>query len=668
MTTYTVLPGSPITGRVLEDGDIQNINRNGRTTDTVINSGGIENNNGGRTLNTSVNNGGVQNNNAGITSNTSINFGGVQNNRNSAVGTIINNGGVQNNYSGITSNTTINNGGVQIISGGLASNTTINNGGVQSVLYPGKAASTTVAGGTMYVGDHTVATDTVVTAGGKVYVGTSAQLNRFQVSSGGYVSLGSAGQLGLTDNIIYAGGSLVLGSPDNLGTVYLEGGHLTVSGLENGGVLTTRIQTLDQDESYIEFVGIYPNDVKSVDYVNAGGSSTNNNVTLTLNNGEKITITVAGAKETGYELGVGPDGYLTYSACFLMGTLIRTVCGEVAVEDICVGDEVLTFDWQQEKEVVRKVRWVGRQNMTVKTYLPDDEAGYPVRVLKDAVSEGVPHKDLLVTPEHCLFFEGKFVPVRMLINGISIYYDKEITEYDYFHIETEEHSVIWANAMLTESYLDTGNRGQFKQKKGDFFLFALPTKSNQIKDWKKDAAAELTVARNYVEPLYHQLVQRGISMGLPMVQTQQTALTNDPNLHLITSTGLVIQPKSNQEGRYFFVIPDNIGYVYLVSRTSRPSDVIGPFVDDRRHLGVLVGDIHILTKTQIIPITTHLEQPELQGWDIIEDEPCRWTNGKALLNIEQNYQQQCVLVVNIIASNHYRIEEDKQDLILSKIA
>ncbi|PHY94849.1 hypothetical protein CSR02_04105, partial [Acetobacter pomorum] len=102
------------------------------------------------------------------------------------------------------------------------------------------------------------------------------------------------------------------------------------------------------------------------------------------------------------------------------------------------------------------VIWVGKAHATVRPELTDDEAGWPVRILKDAIADGVPYKDMLITAEHCMFFKGKLVPVRMLVNGVSIFYDKSITSYDYYHVETEQHSVITADGMLTESYLDTG--------------------------------------------------------------------------------------------------------------------------------------------------------------------------------------------------------------------
>ncbi|ATI12916.1 hypothetical protein CPF11_11035 [Acetobacter pomorum] len=188
--------------------------------------------------------------------------------------------------------------------------------------------------------------------------------------------------------------------------------------------------------------------------------------------------------------------------CFLSCSMIRTPEGDVAVEDIQIGDEVLAFDWKNNKEVTRPVVWVGKAHAVVRPGLPDDEAGYPVRVLKDAIADGVPYKDMLITAEHCLFFEDRFVPVRMLVNGVSIFYDKSITSYDYYHVETEQHSVIQADGMLTESYLDTGNRSSFRQ------TGTVVTLRGAVQSWEKNAGAPLGVERSFVEPLFQKLEAR----------------------------------------------------------------------------------------------------------------------------------------------------------------
>ncbi|NLI27574.1 MAG: hypothetical protein GX413_09340, partial [Acetobacter sp.] len=124
-------------------------------------------------------------------------------------------------------------------------------------------------------------------------------------------------------------------------------------------------------------------------------------------------------------------------SCFLTGCMLQTVLGLKAVEDVQIGDEIITFDHQNSTDVIQPVVWVGKTHARALPDLSDDMAGYPVRILKDAIADGLPVKDMLITPEHCLFLDGKFVPVRMLVNGVSIFYDKSITSYDYYHIETE---------------------------------------------------------------------------------------------------------------------------------------------------------------------------------------------------------------------------------------
>lgn len=144
------------------------------------------------------------------------------------------------------------------------------------------------------------------------------------------------------------------------------------------------------------------------------------------------------------------------AACFCRGSRIRTSRGDIPVEEIQIGDHIVAFDDDVTKGTIRQVTWVGRSRAVVRKRLPDDEAGYPVRLLKGAIAHDVPYKDMLITSEHCLFLDGRFVPVRILVNGRSIFFDKSIESYDYYHVETEKHSVIMADGVLTESYLGSG--------------------------------------------------------------------------------------------------------------------------------------------------------------------------------------------------------------------
>ncbi|MGF1276562.1 Hint domain-containing protein [Acetobacter pasteurianus] len=311
--------------------------------------------------------------------------------------------------------------------------------------------------------------------------------------------------------------------------------------------------------------------------------------------------------------------------CFLAGTMIRTCAGEVAIENIQIGDEIITFDGRSGGQTVRPVVWVGKAHAIVRPGLPDDEAGYPVCVIKDAIADGVPYKDMLITSEHCLFFEGRFVPVRILVNGSTIFYDKSITSYDYYHVETDQHSVIIADGMLTESYLDTGNRRAFRQK-GKVAALRINTKS-----WEHNAGAPLCVERSFVEPLFHKLKARENTVFGCSVPTEQAELTEDPNLHLVTQAGAVIRPVRQDGQRYSFMLPANTQFVRIVSHASRPADVIGPFVDDRRQMGVAVADMYFTTAQKLHPITAHLQADKPEGWHDTDWTDCAWTNGNAVL-------------------------------------
>ncbi|CAI3959958.1 Large exoprotein involved in heme utilization or adhesion (FhaB) (PDB:4RM6) [Commensalibacter communis] len=687
-----VLYGTAFNTTVFDDG-VQAVSSGGVAISATVNDGGRQYVYSGAVASNTTVSGKVLNgstywgyqivSSGGVASNTTVSNGGSQVLYGTAFNTTVSDDGVQTVSSGgVASDTTVFDGGIQeVLSDGVTSNTTVSNGGRQNV--QGVARDTIVSNGGqqhLYIGG--VASNTIVYSGGsQTLYGTAFNTTVFDggrqtvysggiasntiVNDGGYQEVRSGGKISGTTTLNMGGSATIY--PDAGGRIDLVGdtnGGLTISGLANGGTVTTVVTVIDGfngagagNSDAIHLAGINQSDVVKVEYPSA------DQVKFTLKNGQIIILNITGARDAGYTLGTGSDGSLTYEVCFLTGSMIRTVAGEIAVEDVHIGDEVLTFDWQHNKEISRSVRWVGHKTVRVKAHLNDDEAGYPVRVLKDAVADGVPYKDLLITPEHCLFFDGKFIPVRMLVNGASIYYDRSITDYTYYHIETEEHSVIWADGMLTESYLDTGNRRQFIQH-GNYAVF---NPAAEAKSWDQDASAILTVQRQDVEPIYHTLVQRSAAMEVTMVP-ETKELTNDPDLCLVTPTGLVLQPLLNRDGRYSFNLPEDVNAVHLVSRVSRPSDVIGSFVDDRRYLGVLVGEIYVLTAHSVDMITEHLEQQDLQGWDVIEQTPCRWTNGNALLMMPQNYPNKRILVVHVLAAGPYIIDQSEKDNAIEQVA
>ena len=170
--------------------------------------------------------------------------------------------------------------------------------------------------------------------------------------------------------------------------------------------------------------------------------------------------------------------------------------------------------------------------------------------------------------------------------------------------------------------------------------------------------APLEVSIDFVQPLYQAILDRAVAQGVPAHQPDPV-LTSDPGLYLLTDRGTVLENRSVNPGVAKFALPSGVHSVRLVSRNARPSDTIGPFVDDRRCLGVLVGAVTLFASQTAVDITTHLEQ-DLPGWHASEHGPVRWTNGFAFLPLPENsVTHGSSLAIEVRAVTVYRLEEDE---------
>lgn len=349
------------------------------------------------------------------------------------------------------------------------------------------------------------------------------------------------------------------------------------------------------------------------------------------------------------------------AACFCRGSRIRTARGDIPIEEIQIGDHIVVFDDDVTKGTTRQVTWVGQSRAVVRSRLPNDEAGYPVRLLKGAIAHNVPYKDMLITSEHCLFLDGRFVPVRMLVNGRSIFFDKSIASYDYYHVETEDHSVIMADGVLTESYFDTGNRFAFKQNGP-----VVSMRQSRNLTWD-DAAAPLDVSRHFVEPLFRRLQSRADRVE-HAGRSQATFLTHEDGLRLVTETGRLLHPIRKVKDRVMFKIPAGVRSVRILSNASRPCDVIGPFVDDRRMLGVLVGYIELFESDTTTTLISHLQDVDLSGWNTIENGAMRWTDGSALLPLcSRSVGSTAIMALQIHSAGPYLASDSCSDLVTVQV-
>jgi hypothetical protein len=135
---------------------------------------------------------------------------------------------------------------------------------------------------------------------------------------------------------------------------------------------------------------------------------------------------------------------------FMAGTWIRTPGGVVAVEALRPGDAVLTADGR-----VDVVHRLCRQTVAP---LSGDPAGLlPVRLRAGALGEGVPRRDLLLSPHQAVLIDGVLVQAGALVNGSSIVRCAEMSAAVVYHqVEPVAHAPILAEDVPTATVVDAG--------------------------------------------------------------------------------------------------------------------------------------------------------------------------------------------------------------------
>src|SRR5215213_3438471 len=148
-------------------------------------------------------------------------------------------------------------------------------------------------------------------------------------------------------------------------------------------------------------------------------------------------------------------GWFDTFRCFMSGTRIRTPAGEVAVEELRIGDAVVTADGK-----VQLVKWIGRQ--TVSMLFADPVRVLPIRIAAGALGNNVPCRDLLVSPDHALLVDAILVNAGALVNGVTITRASDVPQtFTYYHVELPDHSLILAENTPAETFIDNVERRAF---------------------------------------------------------------------------------------------------------------------------------------------------------------------------------------------------------------
>jgi Hint domain len=211
------------------------------------------------------------------------------------------------------------------------------------------------------------------------------------------------------------------------------------------------------------------------DTIDIAGLTLTPNETLTLGPdgvltipGTTDTVTFTGASELDSAT-LSPDGEggteITDTLCYLRGTRILTTTGEVPVEDIHIGDSLVS-----RFGAIRPVKWIGRQSYDLR-FVRDNKAKLPVCIQAGALGEKMPARDLFVSPGHSILLDGTLVLASKLVNGLTITQaaDEAPARIEYFQIEFDAHDCVIAEGIWSETYADApGMRAQFHNA-GEFY-------------------------------------------------------------------------------------------------------------------------------------------------------------------------------------------------------
>ena len=334
---------------------------------------------------------------------------------------------------------------------------------VDSLTLDADAVLTTQSGGSLSIGNY-------------LSVGTGATLTVNGEMTADDDSAGS-----VNDGLIVAAGPYLDFRFDLSGT-----GSFTIDAgttLELDGRDTNAITFAGPDATLIigprgtTAVDLFPQDFGTLIGFNLGGivevdevvtavtySATNHELILDDNTTQVGTLVVSPTDNfthTTFNITVtGKETTIEANPCYCRGTLIRAERGEVPVEELAIGDIVVTASG-----AVRPIKWIGRRSYGGRFIMGRKDV-LPICIKAGALDDNVPQRDLWISPHHAMYFkdkhlDGVLIEAKDLVNGSSIVQAERINYVEYFHVELESHDVIIAEGALSETFFDDDSRAMF---------------------------------------------------------------------------------------------------------------------------------------------------------------------------------------------------------------
>ncbi|MGJ8623345.1 MAG: Hint domain-containing protein [Yoonia sp.] len=142
--------------------------------------------------------------------------------------------------------------------------------------------------------------------------------------------------------------------------------------------------------------------------------------------------------------------------CFTKGTKIMTPDGEVSVEDLSVGDMVVTRDHGPQP-----IRWIANRTLDAADLAARPNL-HPIRIKAGALGPDRPARDLVVSPQHRILLRSNIavrmfdaaeilVPAKKLLDLDGVEVVTDATEVAYFHFICDHHEIIEAEGTPAET-------------------------------------------------------------------------------------------------------------------------------------------------------------------------------------------------------------------------
>jgi len=292
--------------------------------------------------------------------------------------------------------------------------------------------------------------------------------------------------------------------------------------------------------------------------------------------------------------------------CFASGTMILTVRGEVPVENVVVGDFLITV--REDGPETRKVVWTGKRSIDIAKH-PEPALVRPIRIMAGAFEPGLPERDLRLSPHHAVYVDGVLIEAQALVNGATIIQEAHTTHVTYHHIELDQHDVLLAEGLPVESFLDTGNRNMFQDQQ------TIVLHPSFVGSADKDFCVPLVLEGDLITTVRARLLARAEALGF--------AKTDAVEL-IARAGGKAIWPVANGEA-LAFVLPENTESIELVSAAGVPA-LHAAAGGDKRRLGVAIAELTLVEGEKRTTIA--LDHAGHEGFHDVENGH-RWTNGNA---------------------------------------